>query len=153
MPYVGVDVGRRRVGLALSDASGVLATPWRVVVGGGSPSAAVANVVAALRDLRDPLDDRPTIDAIIVGLPRRLDGTDNDETPFARAIADGLASATGVPVHLQDERLTSREAESRLALREPNWRRRKQKIDAAAAAIILQDFLDAQRPSRIETGC
>jgi putative Holliday junction resolvase len=52
-----------------------------------------------------------------------------------------------VPVVLQDERLTSREAESRLALREKDWRARKQKIDAAAAAVILQDYLDT-RPGR-----
>ena len=50
----------------------------------------------------------------------------------------------GLPVVLQDERLTSREAESRLALREKDWRVRKEQLDAAAAAIILQDYLDEQ---------
>ena len=51
-----------------------------------------------------------------------------------------------VPVILQDERLSSHEAESRLAVRERDWRRRKQKLDAAAAAIVLQDYLDQRRP-------
>ena len=52
---------------------------------------------------------------------------------------------TGLPISLQDERLTSREAEARLALRERDWRRRKHRLDAAAAAIVLQDWLDEQR--------
>ena len=56
-----------------------------------------------------------------------------------------LAALTGLPVHLQDERLTSHEAEARLAERERDWRARKKKVDAAAAAIILQDYLDSRR--------
>jgi len=58
------------------------------------------------------------------------------------AFAAALQSRTGMPVVLQDERLTSREAESRLALRDKDWRSRKERLDAAAAAIILQDYLD-----------
>ena len=58
-----------------------------------------------------------------------------------------LAERTTLPVTLQDERLSSHEAESRLALREKNWRVRRQQLDAAAAAIILQDYLDT-RPGR-----
>jgi putative Holliday junction resolvase len=65
-------------------------------------------------------------------------------TPRVQAFAAALHSRIGLPVVLQDERLTSREAESRLALREKDWRARKKQIDAAAAAIILQDYLDEQ---------
>jgi putative Holliday junction resolvase len=61
-----------------------------------------------------------------------------------RKFAQELARLTALPVTLQDERLTSREAESRLALREKDWRARKARLDAAAAAIILQDFLDTR---------
>jgi putative Holliday junction resolvase len=57
-------------------------------------------------------------------------------------MASVLHALTGLEVHLQDERLTSREAEQRLAEREPDWRRRKRQIDAVSAAIILQDYLD-----------
>ena len=64
-----------------------------------------------------------------------------------RAFANALVKRLGVPVHLQDERLTSHEAEQRLAVREKDWRRRKSKLDAAAAAIILQDFLDTRKAS------
>ena len=63
---------------------------------------------------------------------------------ISTAVALTLRTLAGMDVHLQDERLTSREAESRLAEREPDWRRRKARLDAAAAAIILQDFLDAR---------
>jgi putative Holliday junction resolvase len=72
-----------------------------------------------------------------------LNGEDTDLTPAARVLAGLLAEATGLAVTLQDERLTSREAESRLARTERDWRKRKAAIDAMAAAIILQDFLDA----------
>ena len=63
-------------------------------------------------------------------------------TPRVRTFAAELGRLTDLPVTLQDERLTSREAESRLAVREKNWRARKARLDAAAAAIILQDYLD-----------
>ena len=59
-----------------------------------------------------------------------------------RAFIAALADRTALPIAVEDERLTSREAESRLALRERDWRKRKAKLDAAAAAIILQDYLD-----------
>ena len=62
----------------------------------------------------------------------------------AREFAQALGALTGLPVHLQDERLTSHEAEARLAARERDWRKRKAQLDAAAAAVILQDYLDAR---------
>ena len=79
---------------------------------------------------------------LVIGLPRHLDGSPSDMTPRVEAFAARLRARTDLPVVLQDERLTSREAESRLALREKNWRVRKQRLDAAAAAVILQEYLD-----------
>lgn len=84
---------------------------------------------------------------IVVGLPRRLDGSANEMTPRVERFARDLAARAQLPVTLQDERLSSHEAESRLGLRERDWRVRKQRLDAAAAAVILQDYLDA-RPGR-----
>lgn len=144
MRLVGVDYGKKRIGLAVSDASGVLARPWLTVPAGGSPGAAARTIVGILAQARDPLDGQAEIGELVVGLPRRLDGRDNEQTAGARDLAAALAARTGLPVHLQDERLTSHEAEARLAAREPDWRRRKAFIDAAAAAIILQDYLDAR---------
>jgi putative Holliday junction resolvase len=148
---LGVDVGRRRIGLAVSDASALLARPWRMLLAGPSPRVSADRVVAVLAELDDdPLEDRAGVGAIVVGLPRRLDGSDTDMTAPARDLASALHAMTGLEVHLQDERLTSREAEARLAEREPDWRRRKQALDAASAAVILQDYLD-QRASRAAT--
>jgi putative Holliday junction resolvase len=145
MRILGVDFGRRRLGLALSDHSSTLARPWRVVAAGATPAASAEAIASVIGAGRTDADDDLDIGAIVVGLPRRLNGDDTDQTEAARHFASCLASLTGLDVRLQDERLTSREAESRLALREPDWRKRKSRLDAAAAAIILQDYLDSRR--------
>jgi putative Holliday junction resolvase len=90
------------------------------------------------------VDEDDGLDALVIGLPRRLDGSANDMTPRVEAFAHTLGRRVSLPVVLQDERLTSVEAESRLASREKDWRSRKARIDAAAAAIILQDYLDTR---------
>ena len=145
MRVLGVDVGARRLGLALSDATASLARPWQAIPASTTPLGSAQAIASLLsrgsnRDLGD--DDASDIGAIVVGLPRRLNGDDTDQTALAREIAGALADLTGLVVHLQDERLSSREAESRLAQREKDWRKRKAKLDAAAAAVILQDYLD-----------
>ena len=140
--YLGVDIGRKRIGLAVSDASALVARPWRMLPAGQSPKVSADRVVAVLRELDDPFDDRAGVGGIVVGLPRRLDGSDTDMSAPAREMASALHTLTGLDVHLQDERLTSREAERLLAEREPDWRLRKLQLDAASAAIILQDYLD-----------
>jgi putative Holliday junction resolvase len=142
--FLGVDLGRRRIGLALSDASGTLARPWTRVSAGATPEASTAAIADAIERAADPLDEQAAIGAIVLGLPRRLGGEDNDMTARVRHVAERLQEKTGLTVHLQDERLTSAEAESRLAEREKDWRRRKDDIDAVAASIILQDFLDSR---------
>ncbi|HEY7474371.1 MAG TPA: Holliday junction resolvase RuvX [Vicinamibacterales bacterium] len=139
MRVLAIDPGARRLGLALSDATGTLATPWRVIESGGSIKADIEKLAAIVTGLRGEDD---SLAMIVVGLPLRLDGTPTDQTTRARELAARLESVTGLPIVLQDERLTSTEAEQRLALRMPDWRKRKEKLDAAAAAIILQDYLD-----------
>ena len=80
--------------------------------------------------------------ALVVGVPRSLDGTAHQQTERVLAFVEALRSSTTLPVALQDERLTSVEAEQRLATRERDWRKRKARLDAASAAVILQDYLD-----------
>jgi putative Holliday junction resolvase len=145
MRILGVDFGRRRIGLALSDATGTLARPWRVVAAEATPGASADHLAAIIDEFRSRPDDDIDIGAVVVGLPRRLNGDDTDQTQPAREFAQRLAAMTGLAVTLQDERLTSHEAESRLAERERDWRRRKARLDAAAAAIILQDYLDGPK--------
>ena len=143
MRVLGVDVGARRLGLAISDDTASLARPWQTIPAGATPKKSAEAVAALLSAVgASDVDGTAGIGAIVVGLPRRLNGEDTEQTAPAREIASVLAQLTGLAVHLQDERLSSREAESRLALREKDWRKRKQKLDAAAAAVILQDYLD-----------
>ena len=137
----GLDVGERRIGLAVSDATGTLARPVGVVRTSGLNGDALDLTAAELARLSAEDDG---LVALVVGLPRRLDGSASDMTARVRAFAETLGGRTSLPVVLQDERLTSLEAESRLAIREKNWRVRKERLDAAAAAIILQDYLDNQ---------
>jgi putative Holliday junction resolvase len=143
MRFVGVDLGLKRIGLAVSDRSGTLARPLRTLTRSGSDddqgaAAAIADAVGVLAGEEDG------VDAVVVGLPTRLDGSETDQTAHVRRMVDHLRSLVEIPIALQDERLSSREAESRLALRERDWRTRKARLDAAAAAVILQDYLDAR---------
>lgn len=137
----GLDVGERRIGVAVSDVTGTLARPLGVVQTTGLEKDALERAAAEIDRLAQEDDG---LDALVIGLPRRLDGSANDMTPRVQAFAQTLGTRTSLPVVLQDERLTSIEAESRLATRDKNWRSRKARIDAAAAAIILQDYLDSR---------
>ena len=140
MRALGIDYGRRRIGLALSDATGFLARPWKTIAREGNPqqvAAAIAREVAALRAEDDGLT------AIVIGLPKHLSGEVHEQTAGVQVLAAHLQRALDLPVILQDERLTSHEAEELLAARERDWRKRKALLDAMAAAVILQDYLDA----------
>jgi putative Holliday junction resolvase len=134
---LAVDLGTKRVGLAISDASGTLARPFKTLhaTGGSALDLVVAEADTLSRDA-----DGLTV--IVVGVPAHLDGQASDQTQRAYAFIDQLRLRVHVPVVGEDERLTSREAEERLALQERDWRKRKAQLDAAAAAVFLQDFLD-----------
>ena len=139
MRVVGLDIGEKRIGVAISDLTATLARPLSVLRPAGLDVDALPIVAKEIARLAEEEDG---VSAIVVGLPRRLDGTPTDMTPRIEKFAQQLHSTTSLPVMLQDERLSSREAESRLAVREKDWRKRKAKLDSAAAAVILQDYLD-----------
>lgn len=132
---LAIDVGGKRTGLAISDATRTLARPLDVIHSANPLELLLARIAQLQAE-----DDG--VGVIVVGLPKRLDGSPNDQTPRVEALATRLRARLDMPVLLQDERLTSVEAESRLAIREKDWKRRKAKLDAAAAAIILQEYLD-----------
>lgn len=140
MRVLGVDLGRRRIGLAVSDASQTLARPWRTLERGPSDRLALRDLVAIVDDLSAEPDG---LALVVVGLPRRLDGSPSEQTAHVQEMVLSLQRRLRVPVAVQDERLSSHEADSRLAVRERDWRKRKARLDAAAAAVILQDYLDA----------
>lgn len=138
---LGIDVGERRVGLAISDPTRTLARPLDTLTTAGS-AASIDRVVAIIDRLRAEDDG---LHEIVVGLPSRLDGTATDATARVATFVEALRGRTPLGIVTVDERLTSREAEQRLAVTERDWRRRKPRIDAAAAAIFLQDYLDSSR--------
>jgi putative Holliday junction resolvase len=144
---LGIDYGERRIGLALSDATGLLARPWKAIAGAGSPAAAAAALRVEIASLQREDDG---LAAVVIGFPRRLSGEATHQTAAVSELAERLRAAVDLPIVLQDERLTSHEAERRLAARERDWRRRKQQLDAASAAVILQDYLDGVRDARKE---
>jgi putative pre-16S rRNA nuclease len=140
MRILGMDVGRTRIGLAISDPSQTLARPLTTLV--VRTDTAIDTVVQALAQLAAEDDG---LERVVVGVPVRLSGQPNEQTHYVERFLAMLRTRTPLPIEVADERLTSREAESRLAIRERDWRKRKARLDAAAAAIILQDYLDRRQ--------
>jgi len=134
---LAVDLGERRIGLALSDPSGTLASPLRTIEVSGDPERDRLAVVDAAREAEAQV--------IVVGLPRSLSGREGPAARRARAEASALSEAAGgIRVELHDERFTTREADRALADAGKRRRERRAHVDAAAAAIILQSYLDAK---------
>ncbi|MEO5897922.1 MAG: Holliday junction resolvase RuvX [Vicinamibacterales bacterium] len=140
MRALGVDYGARRIGLALSDPTGLLARAWKTLERAGNPFQVAAALATEAQTLAGEDDG---LSVIVVGFPRRLNGDPTDQTTVVEAVAARLRTLVAVPVMLQDERLSSHEADSLLAQHEKDWRKRKAALDAASAAVILQDYLDS----------
>ena len=143
MRVLGIDYGARRIGLALSDATATLASPWRLLQRPPSEAETLRLMITEIAALAAEDDG---LEAVVVGWPRRLDGSATHQTAIVETFKRALEAKVAMPVILQDERLSRHEAESRLATREADWRKRKAKLDAAAAAVILQDYLDGRPP-------
>ena len=107
MRVLGIDYGERRIGIAVSDPTGTLARPVTTIEGHRHLREAVTRVLRAIADLER---DAEPVERIVLGLPRRLDGSANDQTPRVEAFAAILEERGGRVVVLQDERLTSHEA-------------------------------------------
>ncbi|MFI5307787.1 MAG: Holliday junction resolvase RuvX [Polyangiales bacterium] len=136
MRVLGVDPGSVRIGLALSDEDGLIASPHSTLKGGDVERGARA-LVEQVKQLG--------AERVVVGLPLRLDGTEGDAARRARRLAERVAELGGVEVELWDERLSSRAAERALSSAGVRGRARKQHVDRVAAALILQSYLDAKR--------
>ncbi|MDP9495373.1 MAG: Holliday junction resolvase RuvX [Actinomycetota bacterium] len=127
---LGVDVGAKRVGLALSDPIGLTATPLDVV-----DRATAVQEISRLAQIHE-------VGTIVVGLPTSLGGGEGTSAVDARSLGEQLAEATEAEIVYLDERFTSRMAESALLESGMKRRDRKTTIDKVAAAIILQDYLN-----------
>ena len=140
---LGVDVGKVRVGVAISDPDGILASPLATVP--RDMGAAADSVPADIAELVRLVREHEAVQ-VVVGLPVRLDGSEGTAAIDIRAYADRLARAVGhVPVVLADERMSTVVASRRLAERGIRGKRQRAVVDQAAAVEILQSWLDAQR--------
>ena len=129
---MGLDVGGKRTGVAVSDELGMIATPITYVLRGNRD-----------RDEFRVLIARFGITKIVAGLPSNLSGQEGHQAEKAREYADALASDLDLPLDYWDERLTSTIAERRMVESGMSREKRKERIDSIAAAVMLQGYLDA----------
>ena len=134
-PVLGIDLGTKRIGVALSDPTEILASPLGTVPARSS-RADVAHLVALCTEHH--------VTGVVVGWPRNMDGTRGPAAERAEEFADRLRAATGLPVHLWDERLSTVAAERALIDAGARRRRRRDVRDRVAAVFFLQAFLDAR---------
>ncbi|HET6309600.1 MAG TPA: Holliday junction resolvase RuvX [Candidatus Nitrosotalea sp.] len=136
MRTLAVDPGSKRVGLAVSDPSGTIASALSTEP--AEPAATLASRLAEIAKAQEA-------GRIVVGLPLRLDGRHGPEAKAAQELADRLRKASGLPVELVDERLTTAEAEKSLIAGGMRREKRRATVDRVAATLLLQGHLDAKR--------
>lgn len=133
MRYLALDLGDRRIGVAVSDTLGMIARPLEVFQR-TSREADFSHIRGLVEDYQ--------VDALVVGLPINMDGTEGQQAAWVRDYTAELADEILAPISLWDERLTTEEAKD--IMRAQGKAPRKDWIDAVAAAVILQSYLDAQ---------
>lgn len=132
-----LDLGSKRIGVAASDRSGTIATPLTVIKRSGSVKADYAAIAKLLLE--------EEAEAIVVGLPLNMDGTEGSAAKNARIEVERLTTVVDVPVYLHDERRTTVQADKVLLDRDVKAPDRRKLVDQIAAAFILQSWLDSQR--------
>lgn len=141
MRVMGLDIGSVRIGVALSDETGLLASPYSVIQR-RSTKEALRAIVGALEETEAGL--------VVVGLPVSLDGQLHAQAVSVQSFAEKLRRRLAVPLVYADETLSTVRAEELLRDRGLRPSRRRERIDSAAAAVILQDYLDQQRRVMID---
>lgn len=139
MRVLGLDIGEKRIGVAVSDPTGTVATPLVVLEAAG-----VLGDGRALARLVDEYEAR----LVVAGLPRSLDGSEGAQADRVRASVARIERLLPIPVVLYDERLSSVEASRAMEAGGADSRARRGSVDMVAAAIILQGYLDAHREER-----
>lgn len=137
MRYLAIDYGMKRTGLAVCDAGETLASPLAVVHGHKDLIPRIRQVIAS-----------EGIGAIVLGLPLNMDDTEGPQARLVQAFARELARQVQIPIHFQDERLSSFAAEQKLLETGLSRGKKREILDALAAADILQAFLDQKKAGR-----
>jgi putative Holliday junction resolvase len=132
---LALDLGRKRVGVAVSDEHWLAVSPLKAL-----PRTNWKKLLSEVSEIVRSFDAQ----ALVLGLPLRLDGTEGEEAAEARRLARNFNLSLQIPVLLQDERLTSREAEESLRLEGHSLQSIREEVDSRAAAIILEDFISSR---------
>ncbi len=137
MRWLGIDLGERRIGLALSDPLEITAQSFGVWQRNGSLKQDINYIQQLIQEKE--------VDGLVMGLPKNMNGSEGPMAEKVRSFGQELAEMTGLNIIYWDERLSTCSAEQVLLEADMSRRKRKQKIDQVAAAIILQNFLDSQK--------
>ena len=130
MRIMALDVGKRRIGIAVTDLLQITARPHSTIPRNREAAQKIAAIIQEME-----------VGKLIVGLPLHLSGAEGEQAADVRSFVANLAEHISVPVEFKDERLTTVEAEQRLSDRRGDWRKRKKLIDAVAASVMLEDYL------------
>ncbi len=139
-PILGIDLGSKRIGLAISDSDGSIAFP--------AGNLATRGHVRDLKAIGEMIQERG-VTRVVVGLPIHLSGRPSTGSEAARRFAGELARSTGLPVDLLDERWTTRAAELSLGESKRGRKRRAEAVDAVAATLLLRTYLE-RRVSEVD---
>ena len=131
MRYLAIDYGNKRTGLAICDQAEILASPLAVITG-----------QKQLLQKIDEIIEKENVEAVVIGLPLNMDGTQSTQTKFVLKFAENLKNHLNIPVNLHDERLSSFGARQKLIPADYTRKKRKKRLDAVAAADILESFLE-----------
>ena len=134
MRYLGLDLGSRTLGIAISDLTGVIATSYKIIRHNEEYNKLVDEILKIVKEEK--------ISDIVLGLPKNMDNTIGYKGELSISFKEKLEKKIQIPIYLQDERLTTKEAESILIKNDTSRKKRKKVIDSLAATIILQSFLD-----------
>jgi len=134
MRYLAIDYGEKRIGLAICDAGETIATPLKVIHGQKELLKKIADLVRA-----------ENVKAVVVGLPLNIDDSAGPQTNIVFKFAEQLKQHLDVPIHFQDERLSSFAAEEKLAPADFTRGKKRKRLDAVAAAAILEAFLEQKK--------
>lgn len=141
MRILALDLGTKRTGVALSDELKMIAQPLEFI-----PTEPFAEFLARLKEI---LRDKE-VELILVGLPRNMDGSYGPAAMKAKEFAAALRDAVAIPIRMWDERLTTAQAQRFLIQGGVRRKKRKEKVDQTAAAILLQSYLDNQTDGVME---
>ena len=137
MRYLGLDLGTKTIGLAISDKTGLIATSYKVLHHDNNPESCLDELKSIINDLQ--------VESLVLGLPKNMNNTLGKRAEATLKFKEFLESNIDIPIFLEDERLTTKSAEAILIKGDTSRKKRKKVIDKVAATIILQSFLDQRR--------